>query len=129
MRAIKFRAWHKGRKGTSWIDSISPGMIYEDRPGDVFRWLEENQPIEIMQFTGLTDKKGKEIYEGDVVKWETESHENWETKPCTKISFVEYRNKGFWIHDESFGYEGEELWDWKEIEVIGNRFEHPNLIK
>lgn len=87
-----------------------------------------------MQFTGLTDKHGKEIYEGDVVKqrFVNFSHDDIDNplaeKTIERISFIEYRNHGFWVNAEDFGYEGEDLWDWNLIEVIGNIFEHPELI-
>lgn len=67
MIEIKFRAWHREAKQ----------MLYPEnnRQDYVFGWLYEGQPIEIMQFTGLKDENGKEIYEGDIcdngaAKWE-----------------------------------------------------------
>ena len=65
MREIKFRAWHRGARQ----------MFENELSADIFRWLEkEDQPIEIMQFTGLKDKNGVEIYCGDVLEYEDNDH-------------------------------------------------------
>ena len=65
MREIKFRAWDGEQM-------ISPDYI--DREG-VAHWQANSIPTVskiLLQFTGLLDKNGVEIYEGDVVEWGTE---------------------------------------------------------
>jgi len=46
-----------------------------------------------------------------------------------EISYVKYHSNGFWIDSENFGWSGEGLWNWNEIEVIGNIFLNPELIQ
>ena len=50
MREIKFRAW-------------DDGMVYDDRPGVIL-----SRFTNVMQYTGLKDCEGNEIYEGDIIK-------------------------------------------------------------
>lgn len=67
MREIKFKLWHKGFKKfftTNYSDQIS--MMPD---GNIF-WMGECETdnFTILQYTGLKDKNGKEIYEGDIVR-------------------------------------------------------------
>jgi uncharacterized phage protein (TIGR01671 family) len=93
-----------------------------------------NTPGILMQFTGAKDKNGIEIYEGDIVKqktinWAYDEIDNTnEPKWKEEISFIIYRFNGFLVNDEHFGWEGESLWDWKQIEVIGNVYQNAELI-
>ena len=69
MREIKFRAWDKEKKTMlNWLsdmEAIKDAMPYDC--GD--EWTEN---CILMQYTGLKDKNGKEIYENDVVRYEHE---------------------------------------------------------
>ena len=67
-------------------------------------------------FTGLKDKNGKEIYEGDILEWD-----HRKAKDARVIEFVE---GGFWIH----GINGFEIPAEHLREIIGNIYENPELI-
>jgi len=69
MREIKFRAWHRDNK--CWLDSVCVysdgswvGTLIEER-GEVSGY--DERECDLMQYTGLKDKNGVEIYEDDIV--------------------------------------------------------------
>jgi len=116
MRPIKFRAW-------GYVEINKLGMFnWGTSKWQISKWIADGERgVAIMQYTGLKDKNGKEIYEGDVLKWDStgSGDENF-------IDVISWDNgKSAFMSGEDFLY-FEEL---SEIEVIGNIYENPELIK
>lgn len=113
-RIIKFRAW----------DEIGKQMIEHDNlimTSDGFSALDEEAvmfPMEnIMQFTGLLDKNGKEIYEGDVVRYSMQGDLQYKPMVVDMFNLRLGMAEGdpYMRMDDNF-------------EVIGNIYENPELI-
>jgi len=129
MREIKFRAWGPNSKKI-WN--------HEELKYCSLGWLSDQQAGEkiIMQFIGLHDKNGKEIYEGDILKWKC-SHGSITGRGKVLLHTVTIQ----WGHlTSSHGYSlaiyknGEKyateksFWNDDDREVIGNIYENPELI-
>ena len=133
-REIKFRAWDgKYQIMTSgvYLSDVSAG----------FKGLDKGI---VMQYTGLKDKNGKEIYEGDIV---TKIHKlnlltdgNYgnigKSHSIVEYCAPEFVGKPYKYEEEIAGYFGEntiyglldETLLSREIEVIGNIYENPELL-
>ena len=127
MREIRFRAWDKKYKILHpvvslicWVDrsAILQGGCVDDVELD----LDE---IELMQFTGLHDKNGKEIYEGDILQ--VGGGILFTEKLIVKWGECDY---GFVIHCLSDGSYYKDLKDCQpsKVEVIGNIYENGELL-
>lgn len=93
MREIKFRVWSKPSNKLYFQLKESPcfGLFEGDRAvsiEDVFFY--ETQDFEVMQYTGLKDKNGKEIYEGDILKTSYAYEEDY----IGIVKFGEYAQDG-----------------------------------
>lgn len=121
-REIKFRAWNKINKELE-SDPIIDGengkmMAFSVLDAQFARHYRDDE-VEIMQYTGLKDKNGKEIYEGDIIKGWKDSH--WHDGKDRVLKEVE------WI-DELGGFNIIQI-EMRECEVIGNIYENPELLE
>lgn len=130
MREIKFRAWNTQDKKMHY------DVYYLGR--DVWEWsdkemdfvmigcADDHSPLKqtiLIQYIGLKDKNGKEIYEGDIYK--TENGEIGE------VSFCDNTGHGAYTVERRFGHCVEELkfLYWNLGEVTGNIYENPELLE
>ena len=103
MREIKFRAWDKDK--SEMIEWEALRMTYASFLNTPNDWL-----YDCMQYTGLNDKNGKEIYEGDLYQIEG-------------LGLIEVK----WLD----GDDGYYCWNIgrNDGEVIGNIYENPELLE
>lgn len=157
MREIKFRAWDLNEMELrpweslittrynqdifeQWKEKTGADYAGKTRPNGTVLSLLTDNGIVLEQFTGLKDKNGREIYDGDIgrrmiqksnfnpgggmgqprldqpaTKW-------WEEERIAKIEIFDDGTPLFWHQCLSRK-------DWSEIEVIGNIHENPELLK
>jgi uncharacterized phage protein (TIGR01671 family) len=129
---FKFRVWDKREnKGMH-----TQNMLYDAQLHHFWQDFVDYPGYELMQYTGLTDSKGKEIYEGDIVK---EHHfEEWGDeigyeyigivvyKVCSDgILFAGYKTIA--DKNQNTKFSGNAIQS--DCEVIGNIYEHAELLK
>lgn len=137
-REIKFRAWD-GEKMTTEVTIYNNRYIdCSNSDEDIFlKWHDPSEQVAIMQYTGLKDKNGKEIYEGDILEHET----NYEPYKCV----IEYNIEDIgscgccYESFEGAGFIGKILkgtkynyssfaTEFRKMKIIGNIYENPELL-
>ena len=140
MREILFRAKLDERidewiKGSLWYDSDSTahiigyrywGEISKDDLSDLDLISWKVIPKTIGQYTGLTDKNGKKIFEGDIVR----ALLSWDGEDVADVGRIFYSEElcGFYRTSKVFGDGCPSMSYTDEYEVIGNIYDNPELI-
>lgn len=129
MREIKFRVYDKVKnKYNTWYnyDKNEPHELIEyfNHPAACFlnalKDTIKDDNFVIQQFTGLFDRNGKEIYEGDIIQYNYPKNEK-NNKVLVRWTTEEYDNHPGFIIRDSFEQYG-------DYEVIGNIYENPDLL-
>ena len=130
---IKFRVWHKQNKVMMWLKQI---VWFPDREQRITAHpFDQREPtfvgslchLEIMEYTGIDDKNGKEIYEGDIL--DVDEHKRlckviwFEPQACFDTVPIKVMDK----HTVFNGLKNSE-WSYR-TEVVGNIYENPELLK
>ena len=121
MRELKFRAWSKS-KNKFW----NPDFIDCDGQCWDTNHVHETLPTDdyiLMQFTGLRDKNGKDIYDGDILNQYPGFGCEWNKR----MGVVKYQFASFWFDmgAQAFTLDDHDC----RFEIIGNIYENHELIK
>ena len=125
----RYKAWDSWRKRMSVVDRIhidTKGVRLYDDFGEYWRDFSD---VELMQSTGLKDKNGKEIFEGDVIAIEVDDTE-------TPINARVFQNSKigvlmFHVFEDNEDVPMVELLEDNSVafEIIGNIYENPELFE
>lgn len=119
-REIKFRAWNNANN--EWLNKEDAECltIYLDGRYEIdMGWVKVFPDLIIEQYTGLKDKNGKEIYEGDILQIDDHILGDF---------VVVWHNFG-WKIKRSVGYESLSVHKSEDCTVIGNIHENPELLE
>ena len=127
MREIKFRAWIKNKKIMSYQTTpfyIDDEYLHLGFNIDIDIDLDDN--LELMQYTGLKDKNGKEIYEGDIISGYRLDYFGVDGEQIVEVE---------WLNEDASFYPFSNNQDHmpypksSQVEVIGNIYKNPELLK
>ena len=125
----KYRAWDKRDKEIRSVDEINWDNGKFDYIGDAITFYRGAEEVELMQSTGLKDKNGKEIFEGDII-----------TNGTAIVDVKSHQTLGFYTvvnGEERFFGSNTSIKDFENdveefssvTEIIGNVYENPELLE
>ncbi|WP_431162817.1 YopX family protein [Bacillus mycoides] len=116
MQVVKFRVWDMKRKEMVYINDLY--FFEEEGIHEIIDGIAKGHhtAYKIMQYTSMKDKKGKRVYEGDIISYRDRVYESDEREV---ICFIDggFGTKDWWLRDIG------------EYEVVGNVYENPELIE
>lgn len=126
-REIKFRVWDTYNKEMLDVQELDYADSYNGQPmirTTMYNDYFDTEEMILMQFTGLHDKNGKEIYEGDIVELKANNG------CCEMIGTIIYDEYDLAFELRDIEEETQEcLWyAEQELEVIGNIYDNPELL-
>lgn len=127
MVLLRFRAWLKEDKEMVDVDEINFYNGEFDFIGDAITWMCKADDCILMQSTGLRDKNGKEIFEGDILNIKTDEENvrvevSWDSKHALFVfeskKYNEKEALGELFEDNSYPFK-----------IIGNIHTNPELLE
>lgn len=133
-REIEFRAWLKDEKKMCKVAGIDFSSDEVDLSLQAKYCFYKFKDVELMQYTGLKDKNGVKIFEGDILKHTSEYDNNGEIFEREEILIVKYEKEWCqFILEKAYDKDGNyysfcEV-DLDYLEVIGNIYENKELLE
>ena len=125
MREPKFRAWDNTSKDIGGQRMIGWEELDQLDKDDLIAFMDvargKTKDVILLQYTGLKDKQGKEIYDGDLVRYKW-SH-------TLRAGRIEWSFTRFWAVDDPRALDRWAYSRSNEMEVIGNIWENPEALK
>ena len=119
MREIKFRAYHKDHKEMVNFD-MAKASKDQYQCAHICNLMAGDDSGFLMQYTGLKDKNGVEIYEGDIIQFSDGYPQNHLKPKVVEFSKGSFSNTGSFDSGSATTY---------DPEVIGNIYENPELLE
>ena len=117
MREIKFRAWNKKLRfmDSAWLIDWEHELVCHSKHNQ-----SDLKDCVLLQYTGLKDKNGVEVYEGDIIR----------DVDCLSLWKVFYGDGAFHVRGGEYNLSGHlNEWAPDHCEVIGNIYENPELLE